>query len=148
MQRIAVTRKGVRHVPACIRTAATGIPIMKERAQVVSIKPIALERLLKGTEAPVQELDPMSKEFFETEARTSANMKRINPELAPCKAVAMPNPHIPATIVCVVPRLSDILPTKGLETSTRSLIAKAVPIAPVETPKPREIVGKKGKTNR
>ena len=60
-----MTKKGVRQVPARIRTDANGIPTMNDKAHVVSIKPTALERLAKGTASPAQALDPISKEFFE-----------------------------------------------------------------------------------
>tara|TARA_Y100001970_G_scaffold77749_1_gene98991 strand:- start:14322 stop:14672 length:351 start_codon:yes stop_codon:yes gene_type:complete len=75
--------KGVRQVPKRINKAANGIPIMKEKAHVVSTMPTALDLPLKGTDAPVQVLDPTSKETFETEIAINANVKTTKPLLAP-----------------------------------------------------------------
>tara|TARA_Y100001970_G_scaffold271939_1_gene368018 strand:+ start:4193 stop:4534 length:342 start_codon:yes stop_codon:yes gene_type:complete len=75
--------KGVRQVPKRISKAANGIPIMKEKAHVVSTIPIALDLSLNGTDAPAQVLEPTSKETFEIEIAINANVKTTRPLLAP-----------------------------------------------------------------
>ena len=75
--------KGVRQVPKRISRAANGIPIMKEKAHVVSTVPIALDLPLNGTDAPVQVLEPTSKETFEIEIAINANVKTTRPLLTP-----------------------------------------------------------------
>jgi hypothetical protein len=75
--------KGVRQVPKRISKAASGIPIMKEKAHVVSTMPMALDLPLKGTDDPVHVLDPTSKETFEIEIAINANVKTTRPLLAP-----------------------------------------------------------------
>ena len=50
---------------------------------VVSTMPIALDLPLNGTDAPVQVLEPTSKETFEIEIAINANVKTTKPLLAP-----------------------------------------------------------------
>ena len=75
--------KGVRQVPKRISKAASGIPTIKEKAHVVSTSQTALDLPLKGTDAPVQVLEPTSKETFEIEIAIKANVKTTKPLLAP-----------------------------------------------------------------